>query len=482
MYNQEQAPYALHAAGSTTITIRHPRFIALMMGFCTITLLRVALSINIPVIIYIAYAVILSALITKEEQIAFICSQIAFTSFLQYRYVLLISILFLLVKKRKRKYHYRYMVPLLLMVIWELLHAHISGLQLYGFLQEFAELLTLTVILIDEPNDYADGLPFRTLGYSAIFALIMDVIASIKLYGFSFTSLGRLGDSSVNAGVSIGDFQGVINPNEAGVMCLMAIGGLLLVQQLDTPKLADRAATIVLLIFALLTQSRSALLCIFLMIILYTVINDHQGYIAKNKLMISIIAMAVVPLILCVFFGDYLLAFLERFGEADISHGRAAIFNFYHMHLLSRSLYWIFGIGLYRYNSTITKLYGDLWKDYPGLGRYADEKWTIIYKVSHNSIQEVLVVWGIIGLLLVIMLLFMMFRHKKMHLSKHNYILPGILFLYSLFGQVLSSGIMLLGMIFILICLEYNPGKRDCTVSVGKALQDRRMEQKNESV
>lgn len=440
-----------------TITIYHPRFVMLMIGFCMIILFRVGLSIQMPIWIYIAYAVLLSALTNKEEQIAFLCSQIAFTSFLQYRYVLLVSILFLILKKGRSKYNNKNLVPFLLIVIWELLHASVSHLEIYGFLQEISELLTLTCILIDEPMDYSDALPIRTLAYSAVFAMIMDVVASVKIYGFSFQSLGRLGDASVNTSVQVGDFQGIINPNEAGLMCMLAIGGLLLIRQLEKDKNSDAVLIIILCIFTLLTQSRSAILGIILLFLLYPILSGNVSHIAAYRFVYSFIGIAIGVVVIFVFFRNYIDAFLSRFNTADVSHGRLAIFAFYTMHLFKEPRNWLFGIGLYNYNITLTKLYGGLWTSYPGLARYIDKNYNVAYKVSHNSVQEIIVAWGVLGIVLVCLLLYKMVKHKSMKTSKANNVLLLVLLLISQLGQLISSGIMMLGLIFCLVAMEYSP-------------------------
>ena len=131
---------------------------------------------------------------------------------------------------------------------------------------------------------------------------------------------------------------------------------------------------------------------------------------------------------------------------------------FYTMHLFSSVKYMLFGIGLFNYNSQITKLYGNLWESYPGLATYRDD--VIVYKPSHNNIQEILVVWGIIGMILVILLIKAMIDHYSGQKEKINYIPMIFLFIYGLQGEFLSAGGALMLLMFSLVCMEYIPIKK----------------------
>lgn len=432
------------------VKLDHFRFVVFMIGFCMISIVRVAFEINLPVLVYLVYTVFLCLFSSSKEIVCFLCSLVCFSGSFQYRFALLIAIVAIILKKEIRKMHLGNAIPLLLMMLWELAHASLSGLTIYGFFQEFSELISLTVLLVYAPMDYSDGQHIRTFAYCSVFSCFMNLIACTKVLGFSLDSLTRLG----KIGTDIADFQSLINPNTMSLICVMAINGLILASYKGNERRSDQIVILILIVFILLSQSKSAILCLACSYALFFLLSEHRNRFSSNKFIRNIIIVTSAMILFVTMFGDVIEQVVGRFQASDISTGRFSIFVFYSMHLISNVRNWLFGIGLFEYNSQITETYGNLWTSYLGLGTYKEGM--IVYKPCHNGIQEIVVVWGVIGIVLVLFLIWKTVKHSKTKMERINYIPLLVLFIYSMQGEFLSSGSMLLCFVFSFLCLEYD--------------------------
>ena len=142
----------------------------------------------------------------------------------------------------------------------------------------------------------------------------------------------------------------------------------------------------------------------------------------------------------------------------DITSGRIGVTLFYHQHLISTVSNWLYGIGLYSYTKQIERIYGSLGLYFPGSVIFL--KGEMAYLPEHNNVQEILVVWGIVGLFLCAFFGYMMYRHaSKIHkvIPKANCVTFFVILLYTFQGQLLSGGVALQSLLYSLVCLEYIP-------------------------
>lgn len=434
---------------SNTLVLHHPRFVSSMLGLYFLALLRNIIGISFPVYIFLIYIIIVSFLLNYNEEVAFSISLIAFSGMFQFRFGLLITTIFLIIKGRTH-YRLRNAIPLLLMAFWELLHISQSNVTAYGFFQEFAELYLLTVIMMKDPIDGSDALPIRALAYSCFFGCIVNLVSSVRLLGFSINSITRLG----KIGTEITeDFTGLIDPYTQGFICMLAISGLLLLKNKNSDTGFDTVIKYCLVVFLLLTQSRLAVGGVVITYGLYFLLaGKYRSYKRENMARNFVIGIVGVVLIVSLF-GDAIDAFTLRLGASDISNGRTAIFAFYSYHLLSKLEYLLYGIGLFQYNLRMSSLHGDMWKTYTGLATYQNGH--IVYKVSHCNIQEVAVAWGIVGVLLMIFLIRTMIKYFNVKIDRINYVPLIIILIVTTQAQLLTSGVVLLGLAFALCCLGY---------------------------
>ena len=435
------------------LVVQHAKFTILLCMLCFLTVIRVIIGINIPVILYLLFSFFICLICDTNEIISYMCALLPLASQFQFRYAILIGGVFIVIKKGLRKFKIVEFIPLFLIMIWELMHANMSQLTGYGYLQEFSELILISIILAYPPGNYSDGLPYRTFSYVTVFSCFINLFASIKMLGFSLNSVERLG--RINVEDAYERYMGLQDPNTMSFTCIIAISSLLLLRYKNSSKSSDTLVIYILLAFVLLSQSKSALLSVVLMYFLYMLTGGKSSF-STNKVLSRISIGVIFLLTAAIGFSSSIEGFIGRFSMADLSTNRLAVFAFYFDHLSKSLSYILFGIGLYKYTSQIGRIYGEIWKLYPGLASYADNR--IVYKPCHNNVLEIIVVWGIPGVILFAWFISKIIRHQKMT-DKISVIPLTILMIYSLQGQLVGTGQALLGLMITLVCVDFLPKK-----------------------
>ena len=422
----------------------HIRYYMLMAVIFLMVILRNIVEIPIPLASFLVVGFALCLTSTREEIVAFICSMAPFEMTFQFRYMLLIGVFFLLIKSRR--YKIQNLIPILLIIFWDFLHYFNQSFSFYDFRSSFAVFITLGVILIIEPLDYSDGLSVRSISLTTLFSCIMTIIIDRNLTGYTILTGERLGsthDLSESFNVSL-------NPNTGSFLCVLCICGLVLLRWRGNNKKTDMPLAILLMVFVLLFQSKSALLCLLLVIIIYYFANNKNWILSTIRIFGMLLALFIAGFTV---FRSTMINFLMRFTVDDISTGRFAIFAFYHKFWISDLKNIFYGVGLFDYNIKIASQYSSRLLELSGAATYLDNQ--VFLMPSHNNIQEILIVWGVFGLFLMIWLLFIIVKHKKMERKIIHYLPLSFILLYTLQGQLVSSSVVLIGLIFSLVCLEY---------------------------
>lgn len=436
-----------------TLRIKHPRFFILMCLIIAISAARIALSINIPVVLFLAITLLVVVFCSKVELIACMCCLFPMLGIMQNRIALLMVAIGLLL--RIRKFNWRGLIPLSLMMLWELLHAPQSHLELYGFLQDFAPLIALTVLLLDNDRSFLDfGFIARSFAYMTIVCSLINLMACSMQFGYSILSLGRLG----NLSAEYEDFRGLINPNTNSFICLMAVSSLLLLRYSGKEKKSDTYTIVALLFIIILTQSKSAIICTAAAYLLYIFCSGSYRSLTPRKMM-RLFALVFVATVGALFFQNLLAAAFSRFSSKDFTTGRTVIDLFYFRHITANARNLWFGTGLYKYTVQIRNMYPkDIWKSYLGLATMAKGK--IVYKPCHLGILEIIVVWGLPGLYLVYLLIRAMLRFRKPTNRKIDVVLLIVIFIYCLQSGFIGSNSILHALIVILAGIKFDQNHR----------------------
>ena len=417
--------------GDKCLTTRITRlnYQILLSFIVLIALIRTVFPINIPVFIYLIIVFLMIIVCSKEELIALMCSLLPMLGIMQNRIALLLVAAGIAV--RIKRIDLKGAIPLVLMVIWELLHAGQSHLRLYGFLQDFSPLIALTVLLVDEDSTKCDfGFIARSFAWITFVCSGLNIIACGLHYNYSILSFSRLG----NLSTEYEDFRGLINPNTNSFICLMGICALLILRYTSKGCRSDKYALIGMIIIVFLTQSKSAILCVVFSLIMFMLFSKAYRKLNSHKLVRIVVAIVGV-LILALAFNKTITVIIKRFTNGDISTGRIDITLFYFRHIISNVKNILFGTGLYHYNDQMLQLYpynNDIWTAYPGLVTVA--KGVVVYKPCHLGILEIIVVWGLPGLFLVYLLIRNLLANNRI---KNKVVLVP---LYIVFVYCLQSG------------------------------------------
>ena len=148
------------------------------------------------------------------------------------------------------------------------------------------------------------------------------------------------------------------------------------------------------------------------------------------------------------FFPGVVQGVVDRFvDQKDITSGRSDLFVLYLDAWMERVWGFLIGYGIGSYVNVL-----DIWE------------------VPHNSITDILISWGIVGLFLIFVTLWQMLRRGLIGVSKKEYLpalLPvSILIISSMAGQYLTSGFSHTHICFLLLAagafVKQSARRSDC--------------------
>lgn len=421
----------------------HKRFywlLALLLGMIS---LRYSLQIDIPPVLLLA--IILSmAVLGDLNEIACVClCCIALHESIDLFYALGFCIVVIAVKYPKEIRLNPSIIPIFLMIVWELLHCFRADFSLRTFIVNCIPLLVLAVFMC---------LDARKIDYSFVvqaFAIALAVICLslllklIYLADFNilkaFAGLQRLGHDASEVSL---DGKGSIQTNTLGILCVLATTGLMQLRMAGSRSPKDMLLALFLMVFGALTASRTYLVCLALMLVL--LLFSQQGDIkTKLRYLSGVCLLVLIALgLLYLIFPDLMEYYISRFQEADITTGRDVLMINYGKFIRTNPKVMFFGIGLNHFGD-------DLMTTYKVAGH-----------VPHNGIQELVIAWGLEGLILFICLWLIMIWRSR-HFCKNqkliNYIPLIIILIKAQAGQMLNSSYTMLtfSYAYLSMCQEF---------------------------
>ena len=200
---------------------------------------------------------------------------------------------------------------------------------------------------------------------------------------------------------------------------------------------------VIMLVFGALTSSRTYVACLLLMTFLF--FCGYQGGILKKLQFLGgvLLILLVALLLLHKVVPDLLEYFIGRFFEADITTGRDDLMVNYHNFIIDNNWVMFFGTGIQNYGEKLLVLH------------------RVAANLPHNSIQEIIVAWGLPGLVLfgVLCLMLVLQAHKyNGRMNILNYIPLLIILFKSMAGQLLTSGYTLLAIsyAYLSLCQDFS--------------------------
>lgn len=250
------------------------------------------------------------------------------------------------------------------------------------------------------------------------------------LTGGRFARLG-----SLSSGEEVAGMRTAYNANQLGSMMAVAIAILLAYMDKGTlPKLPSFVAMAYALVLTLMTKSRTGLLtALGAFVLYYWVAVIRKGRI-KQGILIFISMLAMVLLVVGLI-PDVVTAMVGRFvNQADITNGRSDLLVSYLREWIGNPWCFLFGYGIGGYQNMVD----------PG-----------IEFVPHNIITDVLICWGLLGLLLMGGILWLMFRKNRRYVKRPDVMLaylPAIVaFVASMAGQYTTAGWPHMRLCFLLL-------------------------------
>lgn len=411
-----------------------------------IVLARLGFGINIPVFSLLAISIVPVLLGSPSQMLAMALTFIPLATAFQYKYAIL---LFLIIGgiRYRRELSFSRIIPIIIaMMIWEL--AHVDGSFSFSmYLRNFTELLFLGFIASIKWKDINYKLIARSLAIATIGVSLIIIYIQIKGGLESFMEMlfqgaeeYRFGQDTTEDGVSFGlNF----NANQLGFICNMAIAGLLTLVARQEHSIGDVVMIGVLLFFGAMTLSRTFVaVALFLFVAFIFLSSGTSKQRSRNLLLLLVIAPI---LIWCVFeFAPSIIEnFVARNDTDDITNGRGDLMVFYNDHIFSSPKYCFWGIGLQGYGLKIADIYGHH------------------MLVCHNSIQEIWVVWGFLGVVLFALLICFMVTTSRRYAEKRKLfaLVPLLALLFSsMAARIISSGTytLALSLVYIIMCLNWN--------------------------
>ena len=413
------------------------RFWSLLAVLLALCFVRYALRINLPRTVLLVVAAVIMLAGDRDEVIAMCICCIPLHESIDLYYTLVIWVIIYAMRFSKSIRINLAIIPIFFMIVWELLHCVNASFSVMKFVANCAPLLPLAILLCTD----SDGLDYdfiiraycATMLATSATLLIKLVHAADFNFVVAFANLQRLGQYTEETAEELAVVGGNINANSLGILCSLGATGLMQIWQAGRKKRWNPLLIILLLVFGALTSSRTYLVCLLLMAVLL-IFSQKGGISRKLKLFGIIVAVILIALgVLYLVFPALVEFYIGRFQAEDLTTGRLDAMVIYHDFIVSNPTVMLFGIGLQDYAEKVIEI------------------WRVMDNIPHNGIQELIVAWGVPGLIMFLMLWLVMVLRSRQCCAKQgliNYIPLLVILLKAQAGQMLSSAYTMLAFSF----------------------------------
>lgn len=406
---------------------RIPFYIGVILFLASICV-RNIWDIEIPIIIVLGIASLTALFSDRDEIIALVVCCIPASAAFQYKYFIIVCIVVWLLKYGKDIKFAQAALPLLLMMVWELLHAFFYPFSIEEFLRGFAEIIMCTLLMISTPRKVNYKLICRVLAIASICMMVIVLFNVLEKTDYDFEAVFA-GSYRFGVGDEDAEQYGVnYNANTLGLIALISISGLFQLIAAKKQSMFDYIMIIVLILFGVMTMSRAFLLCFAVLILLFAVSGAPTVSAKIKRVLLIAISVILILLLVTSIMPNIYERFAERFEEDDITGGRADVFTLYTEHILSSPSNLLFGLGMQDYLSIASRMNSSI-----TLG-------------CHNGTQELIVCWGLPGLAMFIWFVVELVRRKpdglKRSISNYIPLIVVLIFVQSI--QLITQGQALL--------------------------------------
>lgn len=431
----------------------HRRFYYLLSLLLGLISLRYALQIDVPPVLFLAIIICMALLGDLNENLGICICCIALHESIDLFYALTFCIFIIVIKYPKEIRLNPAVVPIFLMIVWELLHCFRADFSIRTYIVNCIPLLMLAIFMCIDIGkvDYCYiGRAFAiTLAVICMSLLLKLLYLSDFNILKTFAGLQRLGHDASEVSL---DGKGSIQTNTLGILCVLAITWLMQLRMAGSGSKRDMILAILLAIFGTLTASRTYLVCLVLMLIL--LLFSQPGSIEKKLRFLGgmIVLVAIALAILFLIFPDLMEYYISRFFEKDITTGRNVLMVKYGEFIVKNPKIMFWGLGLNHFGDDLMTVH------------------KVASHVPHNGIQELVIAWGFPGLILFICLWSVMIWHSKYFCRKQklvNYIPLIIILVKAQAGQMLNSSytMMTFSYAYLSLCNDLIFEQKPITIS-----------------
>lgn len=299
---------------------------------------------------------------------------------LPYTYIIVLAQMFIVLKEKGRR---KFDLPSLTCILLLLLMEFVSIIRGYFSIVEFigfAFIVWFSLTRMSDLDDNYDNEGIAIFFIAGYFAAIINIFGQV-LTKYSWVQLLTMGSvlerfGNTTDALSIMDQQMRLsfNPNGLGCICIQVLVIALLLQHQNKKKVYLAVVTLALVV-GLMTQSRTFLVTVIIVGILYLTSTTKSLKTVLSGIGVSIVLIGASSIIISKWFSSYVQGLQLRMQATDITNGRVGLFQIYNEFILRHVNTFLFGVGLQRY----PEKYG-------------------YYQSCHNAIQEIIVAWGLIGL------------------------------------------------------------------------------------
>ena len=394
------------------------------------------LNLNIPHIIILFVTFMLVFCGDDSEIIALSLMCIPLHSCFDYLYTVLMIAIVLIIRNFSVMRINITIFPVMILLIWELVHSMVGDFELRQFVVMAVPYFYVIVLQSMRTKIIDYVLCVRVL---AIYTLVMGITLITKVMitsggslFYALTNMKRLGINEDTA------TMGILNPNSLGIICVLAIIGLMQKFLFIKKNKSDIFGILCIAIIGILTVSRTYLVCLFLVILLFIVAMNNG---IKSKLALSFGSVCIGGLILVLTYKllpNTIEMFMGRWQESDLSNGRIEIMQQSMDYIWAEPRNYLFGIGYQNYFENVSEL-------------------NMI--APHDGINELIMTWGLLGLIIFVIYLGGMVWHANnlnSSLKLVNFIPLIIIVIKGLAGHWISSGYTMLALSFVYLSLVYD--------------------------
>lgn len=392
-------------------------FSVYLISLCLLLFLRDVVEINIPLILFLAYFSMAYCFFAYDECLALSAILPLLNHGIQTNYIILVACIMYVIRFRRSSKINKIHAMVLLLCIFELLHAFIPEFSLSEYLRYMFYFIYIGLVLGENKIQSLiknEEVILRSFVFVDAYFMLEVLLVTVKYLNYS---------DLVSSGFRFGTLEDYVigkptlfdNENMVGLFALVAIG-ILLVLLINNKK--ERVLRIALIVyfsfFGLLTTSKTFIICLVLMLVLFILYLYRSSFF--KALGITAFTVGAIIVGINTVFANEIQRIIVRFHAADLSTGRNELMKEYNAYIFSDWKRVTFGIGL----QNVVEKSG-------------------AHNSPHNATQELILCWGIIGLFVVLILtIFVLKKTRTKLIQRPSIAYYIILFIFVIYIQTIQ--------------------------------------------